>query len=354
MTESTPPRARYDPLVLVETKDLPREEWLAWRRKGIGGSDVAGIMGISPFRTARDVYYDKLNIVSVEEDESNWVAKEMGNLLEPLTAKIFQKKTGYQIYQVKKMFYHPKYTFMLADVDYFITLPDGTTAILEIKTTDRSNLGEWTREEKETVPVYYEVQGRHYMAVTDIDRVFFCCFYGRDEDSILIREIKRDFSYEEELIYLEQYFWEENVRKKSPPPYLEDGKLVMESVLNHIAPADLKAPEVTFDLDMKTVLMRYLELQEEKKSSEVQSKMLENELQRLKALLIAKMGSSCTAVCEQAGQRYTVTYKPVLTPRIDKDGLLRLKLQYPEIYQEFVGESKARRFHVKVSAAEAA
>ena len=95
MCDSIQERVRYKPLVLVDTENLPREEWLEWRRKGIGGSDVAAIMGISPFRTARDIYYDKLKIVSVEEEDEfddSWVAKEMGNLLEPLVAKIFQKK----------------------------------------------------------------------------------------------------------------------------------------------------------------------------------------------------------------------------------------------------------------------
>ena len=95
---------------------------LSYRRRGIGGSDVASIFGVSPFRTARDLYYDKLNIVSVEEDEGNWVAMEMGNLLEPLVAKIFGKKTGYKFYQIKKMFYHPHYPFMLADLDYFVKM----------------------------------------------------------------------------------------------------------------------------------------------------------------------------------------------------------------------------------------
>lgn len=129
-------RTRHTPLVLVETENLSREEWLDYRRQGIGGSDVAGIMGISPFRTARDIYYDKLNIVAVEEEPGNWVALEMGHLLEDLVAKIFHKKSGLEIYQIKKMFRHPKYPFMLADVDYFVRLPDGTTAILEIKTTN--------------------------------------------------------------------------------------------------------------------------------------------------------------------------------------------------------------------------
>ena len=47
-----------------------------------------------------------------------------------LVAKIFERKTGLKIYQVKKMFRHPLYPFMLADVDYFITMTDGTKAVL--------------------------------------------------------------------------------------------------------------------------------------------------------------------------------------------------------------------------------
>ena len=62
---------------------------------------------------------------------------------------------------------------MLADVDYFVELPDGTTAILEIKTTNYNARDNWWMNGKETVPVYYESQGRHYMAVTDLDRCFF-------------------------------------------------------------------------------------------------------------------------------------------------------------------------------------
>lgn len=33
----------YEPLVLVDTADLPEEEWLEYRRRGIGGSDAAAI-----------------------------------------------------------------------------------------------------------------------------------------------------------------------------------------------------------------------------------------------------------------------------------------------------------------------
>ena len=46
----------YQPEVLVDTADLSREDWLDYRRLGIGGSDAAAIMGVSPFATIRDLY----------------------------------------------------------------------------------------------------------------------------------------------------------------------------------------------------------------------------------------------------------------------------------------------------------
>lgn len=347
-------REQNQPLILVETASLSEEEWLNYRRRGIGGSDVAAIFGISPWKTARDLYYDKLNIAMVEDNENNWVALEMGKLLEPLVARIFQHKTGYKIYQIKKMFQHPKYPWMLADVDYFVEFTNGTKGILEIKTTNYNARDHWWLDGQEVVPAYYEAQGRHYMAVMDADRCFFCCLYGNNEDEVIIREIRRDTAYEAEMIYLEQDFWENHVLTKIPPPYSEDGDLIVESVRRYSGPADQSAPAVVLDVSMTAKLMRYLQLQAEKKSAEASSKEIDEDMRRLKALLIAEMGSSCTAVCQQNGTKYTITYNPVKKSGIDKDNLLRLKLEYPDIYQKFVTVSESRRFSVKASAVEAA
>ena len=85
---------RQEPEILVDTAGLSEAEWLAWRRKGIGGSDAAAILGISPWRTARDLYDDKLGIASAQDDSGNWVALEMGHLLEDLVARSFLKRPG--------------------------------------------------------------------------------------------------------------------------------------------------------------------------------------------------------------------------------------------------------------------
>ena len=124
------------------------------------------------------------------------------------------------------MFQHPQYPWMLADLDYLVEMPDGSRAILECKTTTSNSADNWWYAGKEIVPVYYESQGRHYMAVTNIDRVYFCCLLTDSREAI-IRCMDRDMAYEEELIVLEESFWKENVLAQAPPPYTESGDLIM-------------------------------------------------------------------------------------------------------------------------------
>ena len=344
----------YEPQILVDTSNLTREVWLDWRRKGIGGSDAAAILGVSPFNTARDLYYDKLGIVSATDEEVNWVQKEVGHLLEDLVAKIFAKKTGFKIYQIKKMFYHPDYPYMLADLDYFVELPDGKKAILEIKTTNYNATGNWWLDGKEVVPVNYEIQGRHYMAVMNVNQVYFCCLYGNSEQETIIRHIERDMEYEQELIALEDTFWNDHVRTRIPPPYVEDGDLILESVKNHFGDADQNAAAIELSISAISGTMRYLELQAEKSVLNAEIKRIDNEMKRLQGRIVDEMGRCCTAVYSREDTDYTVTYNPIRKPVINKEDLFRLQMQHPDIYDEYVTVNESRRFHVKKSAQKAA
>lgn len=340
------------PLVLVETSNLPRKDWLAYRRKGIGGSDAAAVLGISPFLTGRDLYYDKLGI-SADADDENWIAKEIGNLLEPLVAKIFSERTGLKVYQKKFMFQHPQHPWMLADLDYLVEMPDGRTAILECKTSTSNAASHWWYAGKEIVPAYYESQGRHYMAVMDIDRVFFCCLLT-DSHEVIIRSIDRDMAYEDELIALEEGFWTEHVLAKSPPKYIENGDLVLKSVQRLLGPAVTDTPPMVITPPQFSKVKQFLQLQEQKSEYDAKSKQLENEMNRLKALIVADMGNSCKALYEDAEGSYTITYNPIYKQTIPKVGLDRLKAVHPEIYKEFVQTSESRRFQIKKAAEKAA
>jgi putative phage-type endonuclease len=337
----------YKPVVIVDTTNLSKETWLEYRRTGIGGSDVAAILGVSPYTTSRDLYYDKLGIVSAIDDEDNWVQKEIGHLLEELVAKIFHKKTGYRIFQIKKMFRHPLYPFMIADVDYFVELPDGSIAILEIKTTNYNNTDQWWNGKKETVPLHYDFQGRQYMSVTNLNRVYYCCLYGNTENEVIIRHIDRDLVYESEMIAHEEYFWNNHVQANIPPPYTEAGKLILESVKRHVGNADTKAPEILLTGDYETNIIRFLELQGIKQELDEKVKVINSQLTGIKGLIADAMGKSCLASCNVGGISYEVTYNPSYTTDIDKNNLFKLKERHPEIYKEYVTVSESRRFYIK-------
>ena len=347
-------QAVYKPDVLTPTAGLTREEWLEYRRKGIGGSDAASVLGISPFRTGVDLYYDKLGI-PIEDGEENWVAKEVGTRLEDLVARIFEKKTGLKVFQAKFMFRHPDHPWMLADLDYLVELPDGSNAILECKTTNYSASSKWEYDGKPIVPEYYEVQGRHYMAVMDLNRVYFCCLYGNNEDEAIIRRIDRDRKYEAELIALEENFWVNHVQAKAPPSYVErDGELILDSLRRRLGPSYQDVPPVTFTDAQSDKVRRYVELRKQKSSLNASMKELDTEMERLKALIVADMGGGWAAVFEDETGSYSVTWKPSYREGIMKDSLSRLKDAHPDIYSQYATISESRTFKVKFTAAEAA
>lgn len=151
---------------------------------------------------------------------------------------------------------------MLTDVDYFVGLSDDSTATLEIKTTNYSVRNNWWLSDEEIVPIYYETQGQHYMVVMNVDRCFPCCLYDNNEEETITRETRRDESYGKEMVFLEQYFWENHVLIRTPSPHTEDGDLMLESMHRHTGPANQDAPAIMLGLNLTAKLMCYLQLQE--------------------------------------------------------------------------------------------
>lgn len=87
----------YEVDVFVNTANMDEETWLECPRKGIGGSDAAAVIGISPYKMTRDVYFEKLGRQPNQEDEAGGVDKEVGKRLEDL---VF---TGLRRYRRKLM-----------------------------------------------------------------------------------------------------------------------------------------------------------------------------------------------------------------------------------------------------------
>ena len=101
-------------LTRISTRSMSRQAWLAERRKTIGGSDAAGIVGLSRYATPYTVWADKTGRLPEQEDNE---AMRQGRDLEEYVAKRWEESTGKRVRRSNALLYNPSYLFAHADID---------------------------------------------------------------------------------------------------------------------------------------------------------------------------------------------------------------------------------------------
>jgi len=188
------------------------EQQLQRRRSGIGGSDVASILGISPWKSAYDVYMAKTSDHRGDDlDGKDHII--FGNLMEPVVREEFARRNNKVVLTSDELFRHPDHDWMVANVDGII---EGENAGLEIKTASEYSGDAWGEEGTDQVPQYYLTQGLHYMAVMGWDRIYFAVVIGGNKYKQYV--VERDEDAVRSLIAVESSFWHDNVLAKAPPP----------------------------------------------------------------------------------------------------------------------------------------
>ena len=179
------------------------------RRAGIGGSDVAPILGISPWRTPLDIYLDKVD-GEPPSDSANGAAFYWGHRLESVVADEYAQRTGRSLRRVHHTMRAKDHPFMLAHIDRQVL--DGRT-ILECKTA-RDSRG-WGPEGTDDVPIQYVAQCMHYMIVTGRDECDLAVLFLFDRD-YRIYTIPFNPDIADQLIDVESRFWN-RVEQRLPP-----------------------------------------------------------------------------------------------------------------------------------------
>lgn len=305
---------------LVSTLKLDKKEWLQYRKQGIGGSDAGAICGLNPYRTAMQVYFDK---TSEEIEEFDNEAMRQGRELEDYVAKRFSEATGKKVRRANAMFYNETHPFMLADVDRMIV---GENAGLECKTASPYMAEKW-KDGK--IPISYQIQCCHYMTVCNADAWYMAVvILGQ---GFQYYKLERDEELIEDLIRVEQDFWENHVLKHQMPA--PDGSKTADSVIAEYykESAGETIPLTGFDEKLK----RRQELTEIIGKMDTEKKQIEQELKLY-------LGEAEIAENEQ----YRVSWKSVLSSRLDEK---RLKEEQPEIYEKYKKSVSSRRFMVKAA-----
>jgi putative phage-type endonuclease len=214
--------------VLCKTSDIDRKEWQRQRQRGIGGSDIGAILGKNPYKSALQVYADKLDgIEGVFEQPSEEQQERMdwGNLLEPVVATAYTTKTKNKLIKVNAILQHPLKDFALANIDRLIL--SAKPGILEIKTTGWP--GEW---EQGIIPDHYLLQLHWYLMITGLEYGQFATLI-RGQKLVTPEPILRDDELCGYMMEAGEQFWQ-SVMNKIPPMIdgSKAGKEVIKKLFN--------------------------------------------------------------------------------------------------------------------------
>lgn len=280
------------PEVLISTSGMTREEWLQERRKGIGGSDAAKVLGVSRWGGPLSVYLEKKGLYVPEDpgEPAYW-----GTVLEDVVAREFEKRSGLRVQRQNKIFTHPDYPWMLANIDRRIV---GQNKGLECKTASNFMGDEWEGDE---LPDSYYLQIQHYMAVMGWESCWVACLIGGQR--YVQKEVQRNPELINTIIEKEREFWEDHFLKDVPPPVTPFDNP------NSLWPEQTE-DDMVQDIDDETIAIA-------RSLAGVQAtiKGLENEEERLKGLLKAQIGemAGIQGICswKQAKSRMVTDWQSV-------------------------------------------
>lgn len=304
---------------IAKINEMTREQWLALRQIGIGGSDAGAILGVNKWKSPFQVYMDKIEPYYEEQSEAAY----WGTELEDMVAKEFEKRTGKKVRRNNRVLQSVDNPFMIANLDREVV---GENAILECKTANAYLAKEWEGDE---IPASYIVQVQHYMAVRGSEKAYIAVLIGGQR--FLWKEIPRDEEFIKFLIEQEKKFWNEHILTLIPPAL--DGSSAAEKYLKErYKESD---PELTVDLRAKynNEIEELLSIKEQIKRMEEVVTAIENNIKN--ELGAAEIGYT---------PRYEVSWKSVTSNRLDSK---LLKKDHPEIAEKYTKPSVSRRFTIK-------
>lgn len=314
---------------VVLAPDAPRLDWLKWRQEGIGGSDIAAIVGVSPWKTSLSVWVDKTGDVDKDDEPSE--AAEWGIRLEHVVVQAFaDKHPEWLVMGSPGLCRSLDYPFMLATPDGMIsTSGDGNAdRILEIKTTSLRQKEAWS----DGIPDHYMTQACWYCETLGKDTVEFATLIGGQ--NYVERTYVHDKALGEMLRIRAEKWWDDHIIEgRRPDPDLDrDGAL-----LNAIYDAQKGMPKEIGE-DSRALFAELLDIKRQVAALYQRKEHVENSLK-------ATLGEATEGTY---GGETLFSWRPTSARHlVDSD---RLKAEYPGVYAAVLkttNPTRTFRIHTK-------
>lgn len=287
-----------------------RENFLLDRKLGIGGSDIAPIMKISPFATPLDVYRDKMNPAVIYEEESEDLKR--GARVEKYILQEYCEVNNCSLETNLPPFIDPKYPFMRGNVDAKLV---GENVIVEAKST-KCPIAKW----EEGIPEYYRTQVAYYAMLTNAERVDVPVLFSNWQYACFT--YWRDYEYEARIRKAVIDFWNNHILAGIPPAPSNPAEL------QEVYPKLETAKTIKADSDIREKICIWQEAAIKRRELEKQEEKLKIEIQ----IFMGDASVLDAGFCKVALKERTAT-------RLDTGAL---KQEMPELYREYSNDNTYR------------
>lgn len=223
-------------------------QWLEWRKNGIGSSDVAVILCISPFKKLIDLYLEKIG-EKPEQDYSNNFVVQRGVYLEPIARDQFNKMIGANYEPA--LFQHDDYEFMRYSSDGY---DPETDSLIEIKCNGSKS---HNLALENTIPDYYLAQIQYGLLVSKAKYCYYISYNPDHPTPLIYLKVTPDSSLQSKIESAVKDFWINNVLKKNSPKDGFDSAELPESIKEKID----QFRSLKLELDEKNKYLENLEIE---------------------------------------------------------------------------------------------
>lgn len=184
--------------------NIIRAAWLEQRRKGIGGSDIGAILGMSTWGTPYSVWLEKTGAVPPKEETP---AMHFGRVLEQAIAEMYMNRVGRRLTKIEDSIPHPLYPECRCTPDY-VDLENPETPILSIKYAPYS-YGKWGEEGTDDIPKPYLLQSLWEMEIFNRASSDVAVSFGKPEYKLY--HVYRDVELGAWLIEQGRAWWKTHI-----------------------------------------------------------------------------------------------------------------------------------------------
>jgi putative phage-type endonuclease len=202
---------------------LTNQDFTVNRQSFLGGSDIASLLGISPYKSPIDLWQEKTGKVTGNKEG---IHLRYGTFMESFVASEYEKATGYTIKECPQGFEHPTHSFILSHIDRLVDTHSNdkkescasaqSDRILECKTASVFNQHQWGEIGSDVIPPSYLAQVMTYMSTVNLNQADVAVLLGNQD--FRIYSVMRDRDLEKIILQKAHYFWTEYVLKDIPPP----------------------------------------------------------------------------------------------------------------------------------------